>query len=340
MHFRISRLLSVILLLALLSGCGQSISESEVPASEAPDMVQEDVYTETVAVSEEDALETEAQALAAEPAAPAASLEILEAVASGEKEKKNQKATIDYSNTKDGYVMVRYTESTTQRLKVKVTGPTTAYTYNLNPGQWTVFPLSDGNGKYQVTVYQNVTGTKYSNVLTQSVDVELTDEFAPFLRPNQYVDYSASSQTVAKAEELTKGITDPLEKVSVIYDYVVKNLSYDYEKAATVKSGYLPVLDTVLSEKKGICFDYAALMTGMVRSQGIPCKLVVGYAGTAYHAWISIWSEESGWVDGVIFFDGTSWQRMDPTFASSANQSASIMAYIGDGSNYTTKYLY
>ena len=25
--------------------------------------------------------------------------------------------------------------------------------------------------------------------------------------------------------------------------------------------------------KKGICFDYAALMTGMLRSQGIPCKL-------------------------------------------------------------------
>ena len=128
--------------------------------------------------------------------------------------------------------------------------------------------------------------------------------------------------------------------MAAIYDYVVKNLSYDYQKAATVKSGYLPVLDTVLAEKKGICFDYAALMAGMVRSLGIPCKLVVGYAGSAYHAWISIWTEESGWVDNVIFFNGTSWQRMDPTFASSGKQSASIMAYIGDGKNYTTKYLY
>jgi transglutaminase/protease-like cytokinesis protein 3 len=121
---------------------------------------------------------------------------------------------------------------------------------------------------------------------------------------------------------------------------VVKTLTYDSKLAATVKSGYLPDLDQVLDKKTGICFDYAALMTGMLRSQGVPCKLVVGYAGTAYHAWISVWSENTGWVDGVIFFDGTSWQRMDPTFASPGNSSASIMAYIGDGKNYTAKYFY
>ena len=95
-----------------------------------------------------------------------------------------------------------------------------------------------------------------------------------------------------------------------------------------------------LKEKTGICFDYAALMAGMLRSQGVPCQLVVGYAGKAYHAWINVWSEEKGWIDGVIYFDGESWQRMDPTFASSADRSDSIMKYIGDGKNYTVKYLY
>ena len=135
-------------------------------------------------------------------------------------------------------------------------------------------------------------------------------------------------------------MTDPLDKVAAIYDFVVKNLTYDKQLAATVQSGYLPVLDSVLAKKTGICFDYAALMTGMLRSQGVPCKLVVGYAGTAYHAWISVYSEKTGWVEGVVYFDGVSWQRMDPTFASSGKQSASIMQYIGDGKNYTAKYLY
>ena len=68
--------------------------------------------------------------------------------------------------------------------------------------------------------------------------------------------------------------------------------------------------------------------------------MVVGYAGTAYHAWVNVWSEETGWVTAAIYFDGTTWQRMDPTFASSSNSSDAIMKYIGDGSNYSVKYLY
>jgi transglutaminase-like putative cysteine protease len=225
-------------------------------------------------------------------------------------------------------------------LKVQIKGPSTTYTYNLTPVKWETFPLSDGNGTYQTSLFENVTGNKYALVQSVSHSVTLKDEFAPFLRPNQYVDYSAASASVAKANELTEDITNPMEIVAAVYDYVVKNLTYDKEKAATVQSGYLPILDSVLESKKGICFDYAALMTGMLRSQGIPCKLVVGYAGTAYHAWINVWSEESGWINGAIYFDGKTWQRMDPTFASSANQSKSIMTFIGNGKNYTAKYLY
>jgi transglutaminase/protease-like cytokinesis protein 3 len=262
-------------------------------------------------------------------------------VASGTLVAKNTKAQIDYSNAKDGYVMVRYLPATTKRLKIQVKGPTTAYTYNFTAGDaWTTLPLSDGNGNYQVAVFEQVVDSKYANVLSKTFSVQLVDEFAPFLRPNQYVDYANATNTIAKAKELTDGKTDRLEQMQAVYDFVVGTLTYDKAKAATVQSGYLPVLDKVLESKTGICFDYAALMTGMLRTKDIPCKLVVGYAGTAYHAWISVYTEETGWIDGVIYFDGTSWQRMDPTFASAAASSQSIMKYIGDGSNYTVKYLY
>lgn len=261
-------------------------------------------------------------------------------VASGTAVKKNNKAEIDYSNTADGYVMTRFTASTNKRLKAQVIGPTTTYTYDLPAGSWVTFPLSDGNGSYKVMVLENTTDSKYAVVLSHTFQVTLSNEFAPFLRPNQYVDFASATKTVEKATELTKDVTDPLTKVEKVYSFVIENLSYDKEKAQTVKSGYLPVLDNVLEAKKGICFDYASLMAGMLRSQGVPCKLVVGYAGTAYHAWISVWTEKSGWIEGAIYFDGTTWQRMDPTFASSANSSDSIMKYIGDGNNYTVKYLY
>ena len=266
--------------------------------------------------------------------------DILQATAPGELVAEHSTAVIDYSNTADGYVMVLYRAETGKTLKVQVKGPKSTYTYTIKPQEWAILSLSEGNGNYQVKLYQNVSGKSYSNVLSAKMSVELKDEFAPFLRPNQYVNYTASSRAVALAQELTGGIEHPLGKVEAIYNYVVKTLSYDYDKARNVKSGYTPVLDNVLDEKKGICFDYAALMTGMLRSQGIPCKMIFGYAGGAYHAWISVWSEDTGWVDGVIFFDGTTWQRLDPTFASSANQSEEIMKYIGNGSNYKDKYYY
>ncbi len=273
------------------------------------------------------------------PEAPALP-DILRPEASGVSVEESDRAVIDYSNTADGYVMVRLKEETEKRFKVQVKGTTTTYTYNISGIDWETFPFSDGNGTYQVAVYENVEGSKYALVQSVTVPVELKDEFAPFLRPNQYVDYADAEQTIQKAAELSMGKDTELEKVRAVYEYVVQTLTYDKELAATVKSGYLPDLDAVLESKKGICFDYAALMTGMLRSQSVPCKLVVGYAGEVYHAWISVYTEKDGWIDNVIYFDGAAWKRMDPTFASSGNQSDAIMKYIGDGTNYKEKYLY
>lgn len=323
--------------LMLLTSCGQTAAgEANADTAAEPEKTVQDT-TDTTDITSETMELTEEEVPLAE--APVSSMLLPQA--SGTKTQKNQKAIIDYSNTADGYVMVKYTASTTQRLKVLVKGPTTTYTYNLQADNaWDTYPLSDGNGSYSVSIYENVSGTKYAGVLAQTFSVTLKDEFAPFLRPNQYVDYENAPQTVAMAASLVADKTDTLSKVQAIYEYVVRNITYDKQKAATVKSGYLPVLDTVLTQKTGICFDYASLMAGMLRSQGIPCKLVVGYAGSAYHAWINVWTEENGWVEGVVYFDGTSWQRMDPTFASTGKESASIMKYIGDGKNYSAKYLY
>ena len=315
------------LLMALLCGCASEAPVPEtLPATEA---VPETEAPETMVMEE----------IVLEEAPPAMFSVVLQPEATGVLETRTEDAVVDYSNTSDGYVMVRFNGFTETRLKVRIQGPKTLYTYNLPPEEWTVFPLSDGDGRYTVTVYENTVGSKYATVMSAGFSVTLADEFAPFLRPNQYVDYGSAEATVAKGAEICVGMDHPLDKVAAVYDYVVDNLSYDYEKAANVKSGYLPVLDQVLEERLGICFDYAALMTAMLRSQNVPCKLVVGYAGSTYHAWISVWTEDNGWIDGAIFFDGNSWHRMDPTFASAQGRSEEIMEFIQNG-KYTVKYLY
>lgn len=314
----------------LLCGCARQ-KETVPTITTAPPETTAPPVPQTIAAA------VEAAAMAEAPP-PAVSI-VLEAEPSGEKEERCDEAVIDYSHTEDGYVMVRYFGQTDKRLKVLVKGPGTTYSYNLPQEEWTVFPLSDGEGGYQVALYKNTSGSKYAAVMSAQFEVTLHDEFAPFLRPNQYVNYGEAVNTVDKGAELCVGLTHPLEKIAAVYEFVVSTLTYDEEKAQTVKSGYLPDLDAVLQEKKGICFDYAALMTAMLRSQEVPCKLVVGYAGSTYHAWISVWTEENGWIDGAIFFDGYQWKRMDPTFASSGDRSEEIMDYIENGT-YTVKYLY
>ena len=262
-------------------------------------------------------------------------------IASGVTVYKNDKATLDASNMSEGYVMVKYTGSV-GKIKVQITkSGSETYTYDLNnSGVYEVFPLSEGNGSYQVKVFENIQGNQYSQAFSQSVDASITNTFGPFLYPNQYVNFNSASAAVKKGAEISAGATDQLGVVSAVYNYVVTNLTYDTAKASSVQSGYLPNVDVVLAQKKGICFDYAALMTAMLRSQDIPTKLVVGYTGNLYHAWINVYLDGQGWVDNIIYFDGNSWKLMDPTFASSANQSKEIMQYIGNGANYKAKYSY
>ena len=255
----------------------------------------------------------------------------------------NERISLDISNTAEGYLCARYAGSAS-RIKIFIITPDEVkYTYDLTAADdWAVLPLTGGNGVYQIEVYENVEGTSYSTLFKEpSLSVSLNDEFRPFLYPNQYTWFTADSETVKKAAELAQNADSDLDVITNVYNFTTGTLVYADDKAAEAETGalagYLPDVDQVLESGKGICFDYAAVMTAMLRSQGIPVKLEIGYSGEAYHAWISAWVDEIGWVDNVIQFDGKSWTLMDPTLA--ANNSAdAVKKYVGDGSNYIVKY--
>ena len=259
--------------------------------------------------------------------------------ASGETCYGDDSVSIDASNISDGYVMVRYTGHS-EKAKAQITIPDgTVYTYTIKGSDYNTFPLTGGNGDYTLKVYEWVVDNSYALAFSQALSVNLNDEFKPFLYPNQYVWFTGDSQVVALGRELSNQSADDLDYVQNSYYYVIRNISYDNDKAENTPTDYVPDIDTILEEKKGICFDYASLMAALLRSQSIPTKLEVGYSGEAYHAWISVYLTESGWVDNIIEFDGKDWVLMDPTLAAN-NSSKAVAKYIGDGSKYTVKYSY
>lgn len=267
------------------------------------------------------------------------STEFLVPVASGSITYGNGIVSIDASNTAEGYVMVRY-DGSVEKVKLQITTPdTTIYSYNLRPGNYETFPLSDGSGTYQITVLEHVQENMYAVSFAQEINVTILDEFKPFLYPNQYVWFTPDSKAVALGIEISNNASNDLDYVEQIYRYVIENITYDDALAANIQADYLPVIDNTLDTGAGICFDYASLMASLLRSQNIPTKLVVGYSGDAYHAWISVYLKEIGWVNDIIEFDGKSWSLMDPTLAAN-NSNFSVKDYIGDGSNYTVKYSY
>ena len=308
---RLSLALAVLMLLTALSGCGSTSSGTQTEEKAAP-------------------------AASAEPHP----LKVLVPEAPGSECSAGEDYSIDYSNRSQGYVMVRYSGSAV-KAKVQITTPKgMTCTYTLAPSEaYAAFPLQDGSGSYTVNVLENAYDDYYAVLDSQNIDVTLADEFLPFLYPNLYVSFAEGSGTVELAEELAASAGGDLGYLTEVYHYVIRNIKYDTQKAENIPADYIPDLDETIATGKGICFDYASLMAGLLRSGGIPTKLVFGYSGSAYHAWISVYITELGWLDKVIEFDGQGWKLLDPTYAA-ANSEKAVKKYVGDGSSYTVKYYY
>jgi len=197
---------------------------------------------------------------------------------------------------------------------------------------------------YVVGMFKRLSGNDYVQLMALECNVKLDDELLPFLITNHKIRYTGDSLSAKLAFTLTEEDLDFFSQIGAVYSYVVTNISYDTDKAEAAANGelltYIPDNDQILRIQRGICFDYATLTTAMLRSLDIPTKVTFGYASTGegtdlvYHAWISVYSEETGWINNIIEFAGDGWTRMDPTFSSSSNN-REMMNFIGDGGNYT-----
>ncbi|NLO88828.1 MAG: transglutaminase domain-containing protein [Clostridia bacterium] len=200
--------------------------------------------------------------------------------------------SVSFEPVPGGAVTLNYALDTQKKLKVMVEKNGKALYYNLKGGSGTeVFPLQMGSGTYTFALLENLDGNRYKVVAKKTMDVNIENNLNVYLQSVQIVKWDYNDAAVKKAAELTKGLQSDGEKVAAIYNYVVKNYNYDYGKLGALPSDYVPDINRTEREKKGICYDFSSLFASMLRSVGIPTKLVKGYATgvEGYHAWNEVY---------------------------------------------------
>ncbi|SHO48496.1 transglutaminase-like domain-containing protein [Anaerocolumna xylanovorans] len=204
---------------------------------------------------------------------------------------------LDESELANGIITVDYPVKESDAYVVRTIKEDSIYVYNYSDG--IRIPLQGGKGTYKVQLLAPVGGQNYTLKAEQTVEYKNEDSKNLYLQSNIIVNWDSAKKTVKKAEELTADSTTDTEKVLAIYNYIVKNIKYDYKKAATVQNLYFSNADGTLEKKTGICYDYSVLFASMLRSVGVPAKVTMGTSKdiTGYHAWNQVYIKETDkWI--------------------------------------------
>ncbi len=199
----------------------------------------------------------------------------------------NGSVTLNTNLAEKGIVGIQADVQSDKKLKVKVALDEQVEYYDITEGEMTKVPMQFGSGTYRVEVFENISGSEYTGLYGEDVDVSLGDANDPFLYSSQIVDYEDSQDCYPLAEQLAQGAGSDMDILTAYYDYVVGSITYDYDKINHIDSSYVPDIDTILESKQGICYDFAAVLASLLREAGIPAKLVMGYRSDMeeYHAW-------------------------------------------------------
>jgi transglutaminase-like putative cysteine protease len=132
---------------------------------------------------------------------------------------------------------------------------------------------------------------------------------------------STAPATTALADELADRAT--IGSVRTTYDVAItyqqwfrENIQYDLD--APVPPDGVDAVDHFLFESRlGFCEQIASAFTIMLRTQGVPARLVTGYVSGTRDEVSGVWevraSEAHAWVE--VWFPETGWQAFDPTAA-------------------------
>ncbi|MDK2744396.1 MAG: DUF3488 and transglutaminase-like domain-containing protein [Nitrospira sp. BO4] len=117
-----------------------------------------------------------------------------------------------------------------------------------------------------------------------------------------------SERIGALARDITQTQRSLYEKTAAIQTYLTHN--YRYSLDAPLAEQDQPLEEFLFSRKTGYCEHYATAMVIMLRTMGIPARLVTGFLATEWneygnyylvrqqdaHAWVEVHLPHSGWI--------------------------------------------
>ncbi len=130
----------------------------------------------------------------------------------------------------------------------------------------------------------------------------------PIRRTYLQLPASLSSNVRSLAQRIAAQAESPYETALAIKQYLLLNYRYSLDIGSSVSAR--PLDDFLFRRKTGYCEHYATAMVVLLRSVGIPARLVTGFLASEWndfgnhftvrqkdaHAWVEVYYPESGWV--------------------------------------------
>ncbi len=138
----------------------------------------------------------------------------------------------------------------------------------------------------------------------------------------QDVSLSHNMTAIEITDESTRNLDSESDKIHTVYDY---------SKLSTMPSNYVPDLDNIITSGKSICYDFASVFAAMLRSQGMPVKLIKGYTTNVkgYLAWNEIYDSEAG-----------EWNTLDTTYDAEQKAADYACSVINNTAHYSKVFEY
>ncbi len=182
---------------------------------------------------------------------------------------------------------------------------------NIEPAPIDVYQDADGNWLAEFNLSSQQKKTIHVKGMVKILHTPKPEILSPEKRKQYLTTQPYWELNSKEVKEATKNLKDARD----IYEYVVKTLSYNYEKV-TGENTRIGAKEVLKDPTNAVCLEFTDLFVALARSKGIPARSIEGYAHTenetlrplslvkdVLHAWPEYYDDKK-----------KTWVMVDPTW--------------------------